>query len=292
MAIDPSTLPSPLVSAEWLAANLADPQLRIVDIRGIVLPPTEPKPWYFGNQQAYLEAHIPGAVFLDWTRDVVDLDDPVPVQVAPPARYKATMEQVGIGDDTLVVVYDDHFSMFAGRFWWTLRYYGHDAVRVLDGGWKRWQALGLPTESGAAPSPPAATFTPRPRPELRRTVEQIQAGLGGSCKLIDARKQEEYVGEQSRASRGGHIPGANNLFYQRLASGPDETFLPREQIAALFDEAGIDVTGSGDLVSYCNGGVSATPILLGLALLGRDDAALYDGSWNEWGNREDLPLER
>jgi thiosulfate/3-mercaptopyruvate sulfurtransferase len=289
MTIDFSPIPGPLVSAEWLRANLGRPGLRIVDMRGIVLPPTDPKPWYFGNHEAFLAGHIPGAVYLDWTRDIIDPDDTVPVQVAPPQRFKTIMEQAGVGDDTLVVAYDDAFSMFAGRLWWALRYYGHEAVRVLDGGWKRWQALGYPSEAGETTAEPAS-FTPRPNSKLRRTVEQLEAGLG-SCTLIDARKEAEYVGQESRASRGGHIPGASNLFYQRLVGGPDQTFSPPEEIAALFREAGIDPQ-SGELVSYCNGGVSATPILLGLALLGNHEAALYDGSWNEWGNREDLPLEQ
>jgi thiosulfate/3-mercaptopyruvate sulfurtransferase len=290
MTIDLSALPGPLVSAEWLHECLGEPGIRVVDMRGLVLPPTDPKPWYFGKREAYLAGHIPGAVYLDWTVDIVDPDDSVPVQVAPPARFKAVMEQVGIGDDTLVVAYDDAFSMFAGRLWWALRYYGHEAVRVLDGGWKRWQALGYPSEAGELTVESGATFTPRPNRALRRTVEQVEAGLG-SCTLIDARKQAEFVGEESRAARGGHIPGASNLFYQRLVGGPDQTFSPPEAIAALFREAGIDPS-SGEIVSYCNGGVSATPVLLGLAVLGNSEAALYDGSWNEWGERADLPLER
>ncbi|HYN89725.1 MAG TPA: sulfurtransferase [Ardenticatenaceae bacterium] len=280
----------PLVTTEWLAERLGDPRVRIVDIRGKVLPPDAPKPHYFPKREEYEDAHIPGAVFVDWTRDIVDLDDPVPVQIAPPEKFAATMGALGIGDDTLIVAYDDYFSAFAGRLLWALRYYGHDAARVLDGGWKKWVAEGRPVSREEAASPPA-TFTPRPRPELRRTAEEVTAALQRGAAVIDARQPAEYEGRLSRAARGGHIPGARNLFYRRLAAGEHGAFAPPEALRQGLAEAGLDPAAPPDeLVVYCNGGVSATVTMLGLELAGLRGAAVYDGSWNEWGNDLERPV--
>jgi thiosulfate/3-mercaptopyruvate sulfurtransferase len=283
----------PLVSTEWLAEHLDHPRVRVVDMRGKVLPPTAPKPHYFARHEDYAAGHIPGAVYIDWTKDIVDLDDPVPAQVAPPEKIAALFGGLGIGDDTIVVAYDDWFSMFAGRLLWVLRYYGHEGARILNGGLLKWQAEGRPMTTelpGFAP----ASFTPRAQPGLRRSADQILAGLGSDTLLIDARGDKEYRGEESRASRGGHIPGAVNVFYQSLLSAGDHTYASPEELRARFAAAGIDIgeLPEREVVAYCNGGVSATPAALALEIATGRRVALYDGSWNEWGNDEDKPLER
>lgn len=288
------TLPNgPLVETDWLAAHLDHPQIRIVDVRGLVLPPTEPKPHYFARHADYAAGHIPGAVYIDWTSDIVDLDDPVLVQVAPPQKIARVLGERGIGNDTIVIAYDDSYSMFAGRFMWVLRYYGHEQVRILNGGLVKW----LQEErklSTAVPQPAPAEFTPRPRPHLRRTADQILATLDSDTLLIDARSSSEFHGAESRASRGGHIPGAHNLYYRDLINENDHTYAPTETLRAAFQQAGIDSDGLAEheVVTYCNGGVSATPVALALEILTGKRAALYDGSWNEWGNDETKPLER
>jgi thiosulfate/3-mercaptopyruvate sulfurtransferase len=283
----------PLVSTEWLAANLEDPQLRVVDMRGKVLPPTAPKPHYYARPEDYAAGHIPGAVYIDWTRDIVDLDDPVPTQVAPPEKIAALLGGLGIGDDSAVVIYDDWYSMFAGRLLWVLRYYGFERARILNGGSLKWLAEGRPFSS-EVPSNPPAVFTPQPRPELRKTADQILAALGSDTLLLDARNAKEYRGEESRAVRGGHIPGAVNIFYQSLVDGPDHTYASPEELRERFAAAGVDLGHLEDreVVAYCNGGVSATPAALALEIATGKRAALYDGSWNEWGNDESKPLER
>jgi thiosulfate/3-mercaptopyruvate sulfurtransferase len=195
-----------LVSTEWLASQLGAPDLCVVDIRGKVLPPGA-HPRYVPKREDYDAGHVPGAAFVDWTRDIVDLDDPVPAQVARPDAFAAKMSELGIGDDTLVVAYDDYKHIFAGRLAWALRYYGHDAVRVLDGGWTRWIAEGRPTTRDVPMRAPAH-FTATPRAELRRTADDVAAALGRSdVLLIDARPPEQYAGAASARCAGRTHPG-------------------------------------------------------------------------------------
>jgi thiosulfate/3-mercaptopyruvate sulfurtransferase len=282
------------VSTEWLAANLGAPGVRIIDVRGKVLPPGS-TPRYVPKRDEYDAAHIPGARFVDWTTDIVDTSDPVPVQVAPPDVFATKMRDLAIDDGTLVVAYDDYRHIFAGRLAWALRYYGHDAVRLLDGGWDRWVAEGRPTTRevpGPSAGAPAATFTPRQRPALRRTADEVSAALGrDDVLLLDARPAEQYAGAASAAARSGHIPGARNVPYPSLIDASTGTFLPPEELARAFASAGIDVARlPREVVVYCNGGVSCTVPLNALRILGRDDVAVYDGSWNEWGNDGSRPI--
>ena len=283
------------MSTEWLAARLGQPGLVVVDVRGKVLPPGA-KPRYLAKRADYEAAHVPGAVFLDWTRDIVDPGDPVPMQVATPAAFAAKMTELGIGEATLVVAYDDYDHIFAGRLAWALRYYGHESVRILDGGWSRWVAEARPTESARSPAPgpvaPSKAFVSRPRPELRRTADEVSKALGRSdVILIDARAPEQYEGTVTAAARAGHIPGAVNVPYAGLVDGATGRFLPSSELARAFREAGVDVGAlPREVIVYCNGGVSCTVPLHALRMLGRDDVAVYDGSWNEWGDDTSRPI--
>jgi thiosulfate/3-mercaptopyruvate sulfurtransferase len=279
-----------LVDTAWLAAHLGDAALCVVDVRGKVLPPGN-EPRYRPKREDYDAGHVPGAVFVDWTRDIVDLDDPVPVQIAKPEAFAMRMGQLGIGDGTTVVAYDDYDHAFAGRLAWALRYYGHDDVRILDGGWTRWVAEGRPTSS-QIPERRPATFTPRPRPALRRTADDVARAVErGDALLIDARADEQYAGEVSAAARAGHIPGALNVPYPRLVDPSTGRFLSPPELARVFAEAGVDVASLPErVIVYCNGGVTCTVPLAALRLLGRDDVAVYDGSWNEWGNDASRPV--
>jgi thiosulfate/3-mercaptopyruvate sulfurtransferase len=287
----------PLVQTEWLAENLDDPDLRVVDIRGYVkkrdLGNARQEAEYLAARDEYEEAHIPGAVYVDWTRDITDPDDPVPAQVAPPDRFAALMGSLGIGDGTHAVVYDHTGGQFATRLWWALTYYGHDRVSVLDGGWKKWTAEGHPI-TAEVPDPHPATFTPRPRSERRAEAEEVlAASRGGNAFILDARDEGQYTGAVARGEgRAGRIPGAEHLHADTLLDPKSGTFRPDRELDEKLREAGVPEDRDEPVVAYCNGGVAATVPLFALHRLGYRNLANYDGSWNEWGTREDLPVER
>ena len=197
-----------------------------------------------------------------------------------------------MADDTFVVAYDDYDHIFAGRLAWALRYAGHEAVRVLDGGWSRWSAEGRPT-TREVPRRAPAIFTPQRRRELRRTADEVAAALGrADVLLVDARAPEQYAGLVRAAGRGGHIPGAKNVPYARLIEATTGRFLSDDGLRRVFAESGIDAAHlPREVIVYCNGGVSCTVPLNALRILGRDDVAVYDGSWNEWGNDDTRPAE-
>ncbi len=287
----------PLVGTAWLAEHLQDEDLRVVDIRGYVrktdLGGGRQRAEYLAAREEYEEAHIPGAVYVDWTRDITDPDDPVPAQVAPPERFAALMGSLGIGDGTRVVVYDHAGGQFATRLWWVLTYYGHEGVCVLDGGWRKWTSEGRPT-TAEVPEPEPAVFTPKPRPRWRTDAGALLAASeGGEAFVLDARDEGQYTGAVARGEgRAGRVPGAAHLHADGLFEPESGTFLPDEELARRAREAGVPEDRDQPIVAYCNGGVAATVPLFALHRLGYRNLANYDGSWNEWGVREDLPVER
>jgi thiosulfate/3-mercaptopyruvate sulfurtransferase len=283
-----------LVETSWLIEHLYDLNLRVVDMRGYVRTVEHDgvqDALYVGAREEYEREHIPGAVYIDWSSDIVDPDDKVEAQIAPPARFKEIMEDRGIGDQHLVVAYDSHpASQFATRLWWALRYYGHEQVVVLNGGFPKWKRENLPVES-SIPMYPPATFTPKVQPQLRATAEEVLSMLNKpGVTLVDAREPAQYTGQLARGhGRPGHIPGALNIPREELIDRETGTFRSNEELARIFADA--HVSPEERVVAYCNGGVAATTVLFSLAMLGYPNLTNYDGSWNEWGKRQDLPTE-
>jgi thiosulfate/3-mercaptopyruvate sulfurtransferase len=275
-----------IVSTSWLADHLDDPDVRIVDAT-YHLPGT--------NRDAaaeFSEAHIPGAVRFD-VDDIAAPESKVPGglphMLPPPGLFAERMAALGIGNDSFVVCYDVHGLMSAARAWWMLRAFGHDGVAVLDGGLLAWKAGGRPIESGA-PTPAPARFTAHFRPALVRSKAEVLAGTVGT--VIDARARERFEGtapEPRPGLRGGHIPGALNLPFGELLDPVTKTLLPPGQVAARFAAAGLPQ--SGPVTASCGSGITACILALGLHRIGREDAAVYDGSWAEWGMPGDTPVE-
>ncbi len=268
--------PGPLVTTEWLQANLGHGALRVLDVRG--RHPSSSLP--HAKRAEFDAGHIPGATFVDWEHDFVDAGDPVPYQVAAPDAFARRAGELGIADADVVVAYDDYYGIFASRVAWSFRFHGATA-RVLDGGWRTWIDEARPT-STAPPQQPAARFTPRVRPRLRRTLDEVEAARAHGATLVDARPRHLFLGEGG-VSGTGHIPGAVSLPYQELVDGATGLFATPAAITRLLRGAGIDpARPPREVITTCGTGVSATVALIALELVGIQGPGVYDGSFAEW----------
>jgi thiosulfate/3-mercaptopyruvate sulfurtransferase len=261
-----------LVPTEWLAENLAEPDLIVVD-----------SSWHMpasgrNGRDEYLAAHIPGARFLD-IDEVSDRSHPAPHMLPDADDFGQAMERLGIGRADRIVVYDNSPLRTAARGWFMLRHFGADKVAILDGGFQKWAAEDRATESGE-PSARQATFEAEERDELV-TKEQLLAGAG--LPWADARGKPRFEGTEADPRPGvgsGHAPGARNLPFAALYR-QDGRFKPVDELKRLFAEAGIDPTRP--FVASCGSGVTANSLIFAAHLIGNDDARLYDGSWSDWG---------
>lgn len=274
-----------IVSTDWLLEHLQDENLRVVDIRGRVLSPDAPLPHYYAHRDDYLAAHIPNAVFVDWTKDIVDPESRSQ-DVASAEAFGAFMGALGISNAHVVVAYDDFGGIFSARLWWAMNYYGHQQVAILDGGWKKWLVEGKPTQS-VLPNITPTTFNAVPQAGWRVTAQDVLARAEGTV-LVDVRTPEEYRGESSRAKRTGHIPSAVNVPRGTLISA-DGTMPTPEVLRTTFAQQGITLD-TPEIVLYCNAGVSASYGLLALKVAGYRGGVVYDGSWKDWGNDDTKPI--
>lgn len=288
---DPTTTPTPTapVSADWLAARLGEPRLVVVDATNH-LPVPKHGPYVPESGRAAYEAeHIPSALFADLLGDFADTDAPHPWTVPSSEKFAASAGALGIGDDARVVVYDTEAGFWATRFWWHLRLEGFDDVHVLDGGLAAWKAAGHPTTSEPTPTPQPATFTPRRRPALLRSTEQVLAAIDDpGVVLVNVLDEPTYRGERNTYARQGHIPGSINLPFAEVFA-EDGTFRSPDQLRALAERHGLLDPGVTP-VTYCGGGIAATGVAQALALAGREDVGVYDGSMTAWAADDELPL--
>jgi thiosulfate/3-mercaptopyruvate sulfurtransferase len=273
-----------LVGTEWLAEHLSDPDLRIVDCT-----------WHHASTKLdgrtqYRGRHLPGAVHFDIDH-VADASNPLPHMLPDAADFAKKVGLLGIGDGDRVVVYDRlSGGSAAARAWWMFRIFGCDKVSLLDGGFAKWTKEKLPTEmSPVRPEP--KTFTAAYNPALVRTMSDMKANVAsGAEQVIDARGPGKFNGTQEDVfpfKKLGHIPNAINLPWADLIHPDTGAFIPKAAIAARFASAGIDL--QRPIITTCASGITSCVVALGLYLLGHTSAAVYDGSWAEWGLAEDTP---
>lgn len=280
----PYAHPESLVSSDWLAAHLDDPHVRILD-GSFTLPGITPT-----ARENYAAGHIPGAVFFD-IDDVCAPGTSLPHMIPTAELFAQKVGALGIGDGDRVVVYDSAGLSSAGRAWWMLRLFGHSNAALLDGGLPKWRAEGRPlTTIVAAPAP--RRFTARFDPSLVRDKRALLANLATRAEqVVDARAAGRFDGstpEVRPGLRSGHIPASRNLPYDRLTDPATRQMKSAEALAALFGEAGVAL--DRPVVTSCGSGVTACALAFALHLIGHPGAAVYDGSWSEWGLPGDTPV--
>ncbi len=271
-----------LVSTDWVAEHLDDDSIRIVEVDE--------------NPALYAESHIPGAIGFDWRED---LQDQVKRDFLGPEAFGELMGSRGISNDHTVVLYGDRNNWFAAYTFWYFRYYGHDNVKLINGPRDKWVAEGRET-STEVPSHPAATFdASEADPAIRAKRDEVLAALDSDTSLVDVRSPQEYSGEliamagyeQEGAQRAGHIPGAASVPWAK-AVNEDGTFRPADELREIYSEAGV-VEGGKPIIAYCRiGERSAHTWFVLHELLGEGSVKNYDGSWTEWGNLVDVPIEK
>jgi len=274
-----------MVDTDWLASHLDAPDLIIFDASWHL--PTAGR----DAKAEYLAEHIPGALFFD-IDDLTDEKSSLPHMLPSTVKFASRMKKMGIGDGMRIVVYDSLGLFSAARAWWTFRVMGHEDVAVLDGGLKKWKAEDRPLEDGMPPKRTERHFTPLKNSSLIRDMDDMKKAIAKRAQIVDARPAARFEGtepEPRPGLRSGHLPGSRNVPSQSLINA-DGTLKSEAELSKIFADAGID--WRQPVVTTCGSGVTASILSLALAVLGQTNAAVYDGSWAEWGSEgEGLPVE-
>ncbi len=278
------------VSAAWLAEHLDDDNLVLLDSTTRLNMPSEGPYTVESGRPAFDAEHIPGARFADLLTDFADPGDPEPWTVPSSERFASSAGALGIGPGTRVVVYDQSSGFWATRLWWQLRLEGFDDVVILDGGLRAWKAAGHPVTDAPSPAPETKAFVARRRPELLRSTEDVVAALEDKrTLLVNVLDPETYRGDRNTYGRPGHIPGSINLPVSEVTDPETGTLKSAAELRTLFAAKGLLDPGVTP-VTYCGGGIAATGVAHALALAGREDVAVYDGSMTAWVADQERPL--
>ena len=265
--------PEQLVDTAWVAAHGSDASVRIVDMR----------------QSGYDGGHVAGAVYLSPVA-IRDAKNP-PTFLPSPQAFAEMMATLGIGDSTRVVAYDERGGIYAARLWWILNYFGHSNVALMNGGWVKWAAENRSAVSDV-PKVAATAFTPKPQARWVATADDVVRSIDKpSVKIVDARTTAEIEGKDLRnIRRGGYVPSSVPVYWEDLLDPQAKTFKPADALKKIYEERG--VLPSQEVIAYCQVGMRASVDLFALHLIGYDKLRNYYGAWEEWGNRDDLPIAK